>query len=254
MSPVISELKDNVLWLTLNRGEKYNAFDETLLQHLLHQLTEAQQNPNVRVIVLKGQGKHFCAGADLHWMQRMADYTEEENEADAKLLAKTMHQLYISQKPTIAMVHGAAYGGGAGLIAACDIAFAAVNATFCFSEVKLGLIPAVISPYVIEAIGARATTWLFMTAEPFNATQAQALQLVHHCVEEENLLAYTTKQAAHLTTLPPQALYDSKALVRDIKNKDLDETLIPHTARLIAKKRISREAQQQLRAFLTRKT
>ena len=169
MSDVLSELQEHVLLITLNRIKKHNAFDDTLLNDLQLILDHAQDNQQVRVIILKSNGRHFSAGADLAWMQRMATFSEEENLADAKRLAHLMYSLYNSKKPTIAMVQGAAMGGGAGLVAACDVAIASHTAHFCFSEVKLGLIPAVISPYVIKAIGARAATSLFMSAELFDA-------------------------------------------------------------------------------------
>ena len=168
MSDILSEVQGHVLLITLNRMSKHNAFDDTLLADLQRTLDSARDNPSVHVIILKANGRHFSAGADIAWMQRMADFSEAENLADAKGLARLMDSLYHHPKPTIAMVQGAAIGGGAGLVAACDIAIAADTAYFCFSEVKLGLIPAVISPYVIKAIGERTAVGLFMSAETFN--------------------------------------------------------------------------------------
>lgn len=254
MSDLLSELQGPVLLITLNRVDKHNAFDDTLLIDLQNLLDNAQESEAVRVIILKANGRHFSAGADLSWMQRMAQYSEEENIADAKILARLMHTLYQCAKPTIAMVHGAAMGGGAGLVAACDLAIAANTARFCFSEVKLGLIPAVISPYVIKAIGERAATSLFISAETFDAKRALELQLVQHCVPEEELLSYTLKYAQQIAQWPTGAVKRAKSLVRQVAGKPINEELQHLTAALIAKQRVSEEGQQGLRAFLNKET
>lgn len=252
MSDVLSELQENVLLITLNRINKHNAFDDTLLVHLQMLLDKAQTNNDVHVIVLKANGRHFSAGADLDWMQRMAHFSEAENIADAQILARLMATLYESEKPTIAMVHGAAMGGGVGLVAACDIAIAAHSARFCFSEVKLGLIPAVISPYVIKAIGERAALALFMTAENFDAKRAFELQLVQHTVPEDELLTYTLNYAQQIAQWPPKAVKAAKSLVRTIASKSIDQELQLLTAKLIAKQRASEEGQAGLKKFLDR--
>ena len=250
MSDILSELQEHVLLITLNRVSKHNAFDDTILTDLQLILDNAEENPDVRVIVLKANGRHFSAGADLAWMQRMAQFSEEENIADAKIVARLMVSLHQHSKPTIAMVQGAAMGGGAGLVAACDIAIAADTAHFCFSEVKLGLIPAVISPYVIKAIGERAAMGLFISAETFDAKRAFELQLVQHCVPEEELLTYTLHYAQQIAQLPPGAVCAAKSLVRQVANKPIDENLQQLTATLIAQQRISTEGQYGLQAFL----
>ena len=252
MTTLLSELQGHVYFITLNRTEKNNAFDDCLLNDLQKVLDHALANDDVRIIVLKANGAHFSAGADLAWMQRMAHFSEAENIADASVLARLMHTLYQSPKPTIAMVQGAAFGGGAGLVAACDIAIAANTARFCFSEVKLGLIPAVISPYVIQAIGEKAATALFMSAEQFTAQRAYELQLIHHCVPENDLLTYTLDFAKNMAQLAPHAVRASKALVREVKGKPIDETLLLRTATLIAKQRVSVEGQRGLNAFLNK--
>ena len=254
MSDVLSDLQGSVLFITLNRVSKHNAFDNTLLTTLQSVLDNAAEDPKTRVIVLKANGRHFSAGADLAWMQRMADSSEADNKADALVLARVMFSLYQSQKPTIAMVHGAAYGGGAGLVAACDLAIAAHTARFCFSEVTLGLIPAVISPYVIKAIGERAATGLFMSAEPFDAKRAHELHLVHHCVAEDALLSFTTDYALKIAKNAPGAIRDAKALVREVAHLPIDATLQEITAAAIAKKRVSAEGQKGLQAFLNKET
>ena len=252
MSDVLSEIQGHVLLITLNRINKRNAFDDILLADLQLILDQAHDNPQIRVIVLKANGQHFSAGADLAWMQRMAHFSEEENVADAKILARVMYSLYHSQKPTIAMVQGAAMGGGAGLVAACDIAIAAITARFCFSEVKLGLIPAVISPYVIKAIGERTAAGLFMSAETFDAKRAFELQLIQHYVAEEELLSYTLNYAAQIAQWPPNAVSAAKSLVRQVAAHPINDELQHITATLIAKQRVSAEGQRGLQAFLNK--
>lgn len=252
MSDLLCELEEQVLILTLNRIHKHNAFDDTLLAELQLALDKAVDNPKVSVILLKANGRHFSAGADLAWMQKMANYSEAENLADAMVLAKLMYSLHHSPKPTIAMVQGSAIGGGAGLVAACDIAIAADNAQFCFSEVKLGLIPAVISPYVIKAIGQRAACSLFMSAEAFDAKRAFELQLVQHCVPESELLGFSLKYAKKLAKLPPLAVRGAKSLVQEVAGNVIDEKLIHKTASLIAQKRVSEEGQKGLQDFLNK--
>ena len=254
MTLLLSETQDHVHIITLNRVDKHNAFDDALLACLQKALDTAIADPNVRVIVLNAHGRHFSAGADLAWMQRMAEFSEAENLSDAKVLAHVMYTLNQSPKPTIAVVQGAAYGGGAGLVAACDIAIAAHTARFCFSEVKLGLIPAVISPYVIKAIGERAATWLFMSAEIFDAKRALELQLVQHCVPEDELQTYTLNYAQQIAQLAPNAVRASKALVRQVAGQPVNEALQHITATLIAKQRVSVEGQQGLQAFLNKET
>lgn len=252
MQNLLTELQNSVLTISFNRIDKHNAFDDILLADLQIALDSAEKNDSVRVIILKGNGLHFSAGADLNWMKRMAQFSEEENKADARKFAQVMHTLYKITKPTIAMVHGAAFGGGVGLVAACDIAFATPKAKFCFSEVKLGLIPAVISPYIIKAIGARAATSLFLSAEVFDANRAYELQLIQHIIAEDDLLKYTVDYAERMAKLPPLALCDAKSLVRDITNRPIDEELLAITADLIAKKRVSIEGQQALLEFLNK--
>lgn len=254
MSDLLREMDDKVCLITLNRISKHNAFDDKLLNELQALLTDVIHSPHVRVIVLKANGQHFSAGADLEWMQRMSLYNEEENIADALVLAELMRTLYQSIKPTIAMVHGAAYGGGAGLTAACDMAIAASHARFCFSEVKLGLIPAVISPYVVRAIGERAAKALFMSAETFTAERARELGLVQHCVPEEQLHDFTLDYAHKIASLAPAAVGEAKQLVNAVAGKALSSELINYTAELIARKRVSEEGQYGLNAFIHKKS
>lgn len=254
MSDLLYEIQDRVCLITMNRVNKHNAFDNQLLTEMQMQLNSAINDAKVRVIVLKANGKHFSAGADLAWMQSMAHFTEEENLRDSMVLGNLMYSLNQSPKPTIAMVQGSAFGGGAGLVAACDIAIAANSARFCFSEVKLGLIPAVISPYVVKSIGERAAKMLFMSAEMFDATRAYALNLVQHCVIEEALLEFTLKYATQIGNNAPEAVKISKQLAQYVANKKIDEELVHYTASLIAHKRVSSEGQEGLNAFLNKET
>jgi methylglutaconyl-CoA hydratase len=254
MQDLLTELDGHVLILTFNRTHKHNAFDDFFLSKLQTELDAAEKNPAVRVIMLRANGRHFSAGADLNWMQRMADFSEEENVTDAKALARLLSTLHHAKKPTIAAVQGAAFGGGAGLVAACDIAIAADTAQFCFSEVKLGLIPAVISPYVVRATGERVASWLFMSAEKIDARAALTHGLIHQIIPEEALPSCAHQYARGLAALAPDAVQASKQLVKAVAHQPIDDTLQDMTARLIAKKRASSEGKKGMLAFLNKKT
>jgi methylglutaconyl-CoA hydratase len=254
MTDVLSERQGKTFIITLNRIAKHNAFDNTILAELNTLLQQAETDPNIRVIILKANGKHFSAGADAAWMQRMVSFSEEENVSDAKILADVMYALHNSTKTTIAMVQGAAYGGGAGLVAACNIAIAEQTARFCFPEVKLGLIPAVISPYVVKAIGSRSAIWLFSSAEVITAQRALQLGLVQYCVTEEELWKTTQGLAEEISQLAPLAVTACKSLVAQVAAQNIDDNLGKFTASLIAKKRVSAEGQRGLQAFLEKKT
>jgi methylglutaconyl-CoA hydratase len=254
MSDLLYETHDRLCLLTLNRVSKHNAFDNHLLIEMQNQLERAISDDHVRVIVLKANGKHFSAGADLAWMQDMARFSEAENLKDAMVLGNLMYTLNKNPKPTLAMVHGSAFGGGAGLAAACDITIASQNARFCFSEVKLGLIPAVISPYVVQAVGERHAKALFMSAEVFDANKALAINLVQHCVSEDDLLDFTLNYAQQISNNAPEAVQASKRLASDVANKIINKELVHYTASLIAQKRVSLEGQHGLNAFLKKET
>ncbi len=239
--------------ITLNRPELHNAFDDTLISSLTGELRRLERDPNVRVVILAARGKSFSSGADLNWMRRMAEYSFEENLADAMGLADLMKTLANLAKPTIALVQGAAIGGGVGLVACCDIALASENAVFCLSEVKLGLIPAVISPYVASAIGPRATRRYFITAERFTADEAYRLGLVHEVLAADDL----NSRANHFTELllqnGPQAMASVKALVSEVALSSLDDDLIADTAERIAEIRASDEGREGLSAYLEKR-
>jgi methylglutaconyl-CoA hydratase len=243
-------VRDAVATVTLNRPEIHNAFDETLIARLTAAFVSLDDNPDVRVVVLAAAGKSFCAGADLNWMQRMAAFGPEENLADAQALAAMLRALYAWSKPTIARVAGAAYGGGVGLVAACDIAIAVPEATFALSEAKLGLIPATIGPYVIEAIGARQARRYFLTAERFAAADALRIGLVHEVVPRDQLDARIDALIAMLKGAGPTAQLECKALVRGVAHRPIDEDVIDGTAEHIAAVRASPEGREGVAAFL----
>jgi len=242
-----------VATLTLNRPEKHNAFDDRMITDLLQALDNIDKDKSVRVLVLRAAGKSFCAGADLDWMRRMADYDFAQNLADARRLAQLMYRLNRLHKPVIARVQGASYGGGVGLIACCDIAIASENAIFSLSEVRLGLIPSVISPYLIAAIGSRAARRYFLSGERFDAARALQLGLVHEVVEPESLDASLEQCIDALLNSGPSAQAAAKELIEQVQGRAIDESLIEETARRIAEVRASDEAREGLIAFLEKR-
>jgi methylglutaconyl-CoA hydratase len=239
--------------LTLNRPELHNAFDDTLIAGLTAALKSLEADPRVRVVVLAAAGPSFSAGADLAWMRRTADYSREQNLRDALALAELMRTLNGLSKPTIARVQGAAYGGGVGLVACCDLALASPSASFCLSEVKLGLIPAVISPYLVQAIGPRAARRYFLSAERFSAAEAKQLGLVHELVADGELDEALERAVERLLANGPRAMAAAKELVARVAGRALDEGLIRETAELIADARASEEGREGLSAFLEKR-
>ncbi len=239
-----------VATLILNRPEKHNAFDDVLITDLLQFLDNIEHDKSIRVLVLRAQGKSFCAGADLDWMRRMADFDFEQNLADARQLARLMYRLNRLNKPVIALVQGASFGGGVGLIACCDIAIASTDAIFSLSEVRLGLIPSVISPYVIAAIGSRAARRYFLSGERFDAARALQLGLLHEVVEPETLDVSLEQCIDSLLISGPGAQGAAKELIQHVKGRAIDESLIEETARRIAEVRACDEAREGLNAFL----
>ena len=252
-SPLLVEFENGVTTLTLNRPEVNNAFDDKVIELLIMALDDCNADDEVKVVKLKGAGKHFSAGADLNWMRRMADLDYSANREDAGQLARLMSTLYNLNKPTIAEVHGASYGGAVGLVSCCDIAIAAERSSFCLSEVKIGLTPAVISPYVVKAMGERQARRYFISAEVIDARKALDLELVHEVVPAEEL----TQRVDELITLMlkngPKAMGISKALVQKVADEKLDENLNHYTRDLIAEVRVSEEGQEGLTAFLEKR-
>jgi methylglutaconyl-CoA hydratase len=247
------EMSDSIARIIMARPEKHNAFDDVLIGELNDVFTRVSEDADIRVVVLQGEGKSFSAGADLGWMQRMADYSEVENLEDARVLAEMMRRLNEIPKPTIARVQGAVFGGGVGLVAACDIAIASEHANFCLSETRLGLIPSVISPYVVEAIGARASRRYFQTAERFSAEVARSLGLVHEVVPEQSLDDRIAELAAVLLDNGPAAMAASKDLIRRVSSGPFDAEMIEDTAQRIADIRVNDEGREGLAAFLEKR-
>jgi methylglutaconyl-CoA hydratase len=236
--------------VALNRPEVRNAFNDEVIAEMTAVFSELAERHEVRCIVLAGNGPAFCAGADLNWMKRMAGYSRDENFADAAALANMLRVIYHCPKPTVARVQGDVYAGGTGLVAACDIAVSVDSAQFCLSEVKLGLIPATISPYVIRAMGARAAHRYFLTAERFSAAEALRIGFVHQVVAADQLDGAVAALAQALVQAGPQAVKATKALVQDIAGKDITQLLIERTVHAIAEVRVSPEGQEGIQAFL----
>ena len=254
MSHVISQIDGPIGIVTLNNAEKHNAFDDTLIADLTRELKKLADNSGVRVVVLSAIGKSFSAGADLNWMKRMSAYSEEENLRDAMALGELMRTLHGLSKPTIARVQGAAYGGGVGLVACCDIAVGTHNAAFSLSEVKLGLIPAVISPYVIAAIGERAAHRYFLTAERFDAAEGFRLGLLHELVASDDDMDEKINDICDaLLQGGPLAHFEAKALISAVSNRPIDDAVIADTAKRIARVRASVEGKEGLSAFLDKR-
>jgi methylglutaconyl-CoA hydratase len=254
MSHVICEIDGPIGLVTLNNPAKHNAFDDVLIGELTAALKKLDVNAEVRIVVLSAAGKSFSAGADLNWMKRIAAYSEEENLRDAMGLGELMHTLHGLSKPTIARVQGPAYGGGVGLAACCDIAVGTLNASFSLSEVKLGLIPAVISPYVIAAIGERAAHRYFLTAERFDAAEAYRLGLLHELAQSDDEMDDKINDlCAALLAAGPQAIAEAKQLIGAVSNQPITGTLVADTAKRIARVRAGAEGKEGLSAFLEKR-
>ena len=243
-----------VATVTLNNPEKHNAFDDVTIVGLKKTFENISADESVRVLVLESEGKNFSAGADLNWMKRMAAYSFDENLADAEELAQMFKVLNFMPKPTIARVQGAVFGGAVGLVSCCDMAVASSKASFCLSEVKIGLMPATISPYVIAAMGSRAARRYFTTAERFSAETASRLGLVSEVVTEERLDATITTLIDGILTNSPQAMRAAKELVFDVSDHAITDELVRDTCERIAAIRVSEEGQEGLTAFLEKRS
>jgi methylglutaconyl-CoA hydratase len=247
------EKADKVATIRLNRPDKHNAFDELLIAELTQAFRDLASDATVRAVVLAANGQSFSAGADLDWMKRMSAMSRAENERDAMALANLMEAIDHCPKPVVGMIQGAAFGGGVGLVACCDIAIATSSASFCLSEVRLGLIPAVISPYVAAAIGPRACRRYFLTAEKFDAATAAKLGLVHRVVEPEMLEAARDETVKHLRNGGSAAQVAAKDLIRRVTGAPIDEALRRDTATRIADARTSAEGKEGIAAFLEKR-
>lgn len=254
MSHIISKIDGLIGVITLNNPDKHNAFDDVLIADLTHALSLMEQSAQVRVVILAAAGKSFSAGADLNWMKRIATYSQAENLRDAMGLATLMKTLHGLTKPTIARVQGAAYGGGVGLVACCDVAIGTHDAAFSLSEVKLGLIPAVISPYVIAAMGERAAHRYFLTAEKFDAATAFRLGLLHELAASEAAMdEKITQLCMALLHAGPHAQAEAKSLIAAVANHPINGALVAETAQRIARVRASMEGKEGLAAFLEKR-
>lgn len=238
----------------LNRREVRNAFNETLIAELTDTFTQLSDDTSVRVVVLAGHGAAFCAGADLNWMKQMAGYSHAENYADALTLATLLRTLYECKKPVVARVQGACFAGGMGLVAACDVVIASTDAQFCLSEVKLGLIPATISPYVIKAMGEQAARRYFLTAERFTAMEAHRIGLVHTLCEPAALDAAVKDIVNSLIENAPAAISLAKQLLREVSGHAVNDALLQDTAERIAAVRASPEGKEGVGSFLEKRT
>ena len=252
-SAILVERQDGIGRVTLNRPDVRNAFDDALIAALAKTFAELDADASVRAIVLAGNGPAFCAGADLNWMKRMAGYSYDENLRDARALADMLATLDRLDKPTIARVHGPAFAGGTGLVAACDIAVGTPEAKFCFSEAKLGLSPATISPYVMRAIGARAASRYFLTAEVFGAEEALRIGLLSALVQTAELDAFIAQLLENLLAGSAAAHARIKDLIRDVAGRPVDDALKADTARRIAEIRASPEGREGIASFLEKR-
>ena len=254
MSYVSADIDGPIAVVTLNRPDKHNAFDDALIADLTATFKSIDANPGVRVLILSAAGQSFSAGADLNWMKRMANYTEEENFRDASALADLMRTLHGLSKPTIARVQGAAYGGGVGLIACCDMAVGTHDAAFALSEVRIGLIPAAISPYVIAAIGERAAHRYFLTGERFDAAEGYRLGLLTELMPTEDAMDDKLEElASAILSSSPLAIAEAKQLIAAVANKPIDGRLSTDTAQRIARVRVSAGGREGVGAFLEKR-
>lgn len=254
MSPAIRiSTQGQVATVVLNRPEVRNAFNDEVIAELTQAFVQQGNQADVRAIVLMAEGPAFCAGADLNWMRRMADYTRDENLADAEKLAFMLRTLYECPKPVIARVQGDVVAGGMGLVAACDMVVSVDTAHYCLSEVRLGLIPATISPYVIRAMGARASHRYFLTAERFTAAEALRIGFVHEVVPADQLDARVGELVAALTGASPNAVRECKKLLHDVAGHDITRLLIERTVEGIADIRASDEGKEGVQSFLQKR-
>lgn len=243
-----------VATVTLNNPDKHNAFDDTIIATLTQQFNAIAKNSAVKVMILVSTGKSFSAGADLGWMKRMASYSYDDNLKDANLLAEMLYALNFMPQPTIAQIQGAAFGGAVGLASCCDIVVASEKASFCLSEVKLGLIPATISPYVVNAIGLKASRRYFQTAERFFADKAQQIGLVDEITTNEHLESKVETLVRALLANGPDAVRQAKQLAFDVAYQPINAELMRETSERIAAIRVSPEGQEGLSAFFDKRS
>ncbi|MBP7661185.1 MAG: enoyl-CoA hydratase/isomerase family protein [Burkholderiaceae bacterium] len=248
-----TEYAQGIALIWMNRPKMRNALDNLVIAELTDAFSAAIEDDGVRAIVLAGRGKAFCAGADLNWLKTAREMTPDEAREDSIGLARLMRLIYESPKPTVARVQGAAYAGGMGLVAACDIAVASHDAKFCLSEVKLGLIAAMIGPYVIKAMGEARARRFFLTAEPFDAAEAYRIGFVHELAPADELDATVNTMLGHLVMASPNAMSETKQLIRDVVGRPIDDELTRDTASRLARVRASDDAQEGISAFFEKR-
>mgnify|MGYP006439820887 CR=1 FL=1 len=254
MKNITLKTNNKIATVTLNRPEVRNAMDEATIAALHEAFNKVAADGGIRALVLRGEGKAFCAGGDLNWMRQAADYGEAENTADAQKLGEMLYALNSLNKPTIAMVHGAAFGGGVGLVSACDVALGLENSKFCLSEVKIGLIPSVISPYVLAAMGERQARRFYLTADVMTAEKAKQVGLLHEVYQTENDWQQALEDTLNLIlNNAPNAMADAKSQIFDLSHKAITPDVVQQTSEAIAKRRATDEAKEGVSAFLEKR-
>jgi methylglutaconyl-CoA hydratase len=246
------EIKDRIITIWLNRPEVHNAFNNTMLTELADILDAVDQDEDIRVVIFTGEGKSFSAGADLNWMREMKDYTYEENLKDSELIAKVFYKIYNLKKPVISAINGATIGGGMGFVGASDLVIASENAKFSLSEVRIGMVPACISPYLIKRVGEGVLKELFISGMRFGPDKAIEIHLINYKTEHENLLSFAMEKAKELLLCGPNAIAVCKQLFSKVPEMDL-KGAYHHTTEVVARQRISEEAQEGMNAFLEKR-
>ncbi|MBI9033593.1 MAG: enoyl-CoA hydratase/isomerase family protein [Bacteroidales bacterium] len=247
------EIDRHIATIWLNRPEIHNAFNETMISEVMDCIDKINHEETIRIVLLRGKGKSFCAGADLNWMRDVATYTYEENYRESYQLSKCFYAIYSCHKPTIAVVHGAAIGGANGLLAACDFAYADDQTVFSLSEVKIGIVPACISPYVIKRVGEYPAKDLMLTGKRFNGPEAEDYKLVNKSVAADQMEAHIKSVCELLSSSGPAAVSQCKALIHDVANNLNMEDALDYTAKMIADIRMSDEGQEGMAAFLEKR-
>jgi methylglutaconyl-CoA hydratase len=247
------EIKEEIATIWLNRPQIHNAFNETMISEIMDCFDELIANDSVRIIKMRGEGKSFCAGADLNWMRDVASYSYEQNYEESYQLSKCFHKIYTCPKPTIALVHGAAIGGANGLLAACDFAFADKDSTFSLSEVKIGIVPACISPYVIKRVGEYNAKELMLTGKRFHGKEAERKGLINKSLKKDKLEKHVDELCVLLLSSGPKAIGQCKVLIDEVCNKLDMDGMLDYTAKMIAEIRKSDEGQEGMAAFLEKR-
>jgi methylglutaconyl-CoA hydratase len=250
---ILPEINNNIATIWLNRPELRNAFNHVTISELLRVFKELEQHDNLRAVILRGKGKSFCAGADLNWMREVKDFSFEQNLAESLDLSDCLYAIYTFRKPVIAVVHGAAIGGANGLLAACDIAICEENTIFSLSEVKIGIIPACISPYVIKRVGEARARELMLTGKRIKGAEAERYNLVNRSLPESEIDNYLSEMIGFMNEAGPEAVERCKVLIDDVINHIPLKDALAYTARMIAEQRLTNEAQEGMAAFLEKR-